>query len=34
LADPIKEQGEYNVNLKLDHNLEAEVKVIIAPEEK
>jgi len=34
LADPIKEQGEYNISLKLDHNLEAEIKVIIAPEEK
>ncbi|MFA5746696.1 MAG: 50S ribosomal protein L9 [Candidatus Paceibacterota bacterium] len=34
LADPIKEQGEYSVSLKLDHNLEAEIKVIIAPEEK
>ena len=34
LADPIKEQGEHSVNLKLDHNLEAEIKVIIAPEEK
>lgn len=34
LAEPIKEQGEYNISLKLDHNLEAEIKVIVVPEEK
>ncbi|MDD4874837.1 MAG: 50S ribosomal protein L9 [Candidatus Paceibacterota bacterium] len=34
LAEPIKEQGEYPLKIKLDHNLEAEIKVIVAAEEK
>jgi large subunit ribosomal protein L9 len=34
LADPIKDQGEYPLKLKLDHNLEAEIKVIVTAEEK
>lgn len=29
LADPIKELGEFPVNINLDHNLESEIKVII-----
>ena len=32
LADPIKELGEFPVSISLDHNLEAEVKVIITGE--
>lgn len=34
LSEPIKEQGEYPLKLKLDHNLEVEIKVIVAGEEK
>lgn len=34
LAEPIKDQGEYSLKLKLDHNLEAEIKVIVTAEEK
>ena len=30
LADPIKELGEFPVSINLDHNLEVEIKVIIA----
>lgn len=30
LADPIKETGEYGVKIKLDHNLEAEIRVIVS----
>jgi large subunit ribosomal protein L9 len=30
LENPIKDLGEFPVNIKLDHNLEAEIKVIIA----
>ncbi|HQK63855.1 MAG TPA: 50S ribosomal protein L9 [Candidatus Staskawiczbacteria bacterium] len=29
LANPIKELGEFPVSVKLDHNLEAEIKLII-----
>ena len=29
LENPIKETGEFPINIKLDHNLEAEIKVII-----
>jgi len=29
LAEPIKEIGEYKIQIKLDHGLEAEVKVVI-----
>ena len=29
LAEPIKEVGEYQVKIKLDHGLEAELKVVI-----
>ncbi|MDP2950932.1 MAG: 50S ribosomal protein L9 [bacterium] len=32
LEEPIKEVGEYDVALKFDHNLETEIKVIIAAE--
>ena len=34
LVEPIKDQGEYSLKLKLDHNLEAEIKVIVTAEEK
>lgn len=34
MAEPIKDQGEYPLKLKLDHNLEAEIKVIVTAEEK
>lgn len=33
LPDPIKELGEFPVNIKLDHNLEAEIKLIVSAEE-
>ena len=29
LENPIKETGEFPINIKLDHNLEAEIKVIL-----
>jgi large subunit ribosomal protein L9 len=32
LESPIKETGEFNVNINLAHNLEAEIKVIILAE--
>lgn len=32
LAEPIKELGEFPVKIKLEHNLEAEIKVIITEE--
>lgn len=32
LENPIKELGEFSINLNLDHNLEAEIKVIISAE--
>jgi large subunit ribosomal protein L9 len=32
LIEPIKELGEFNVNVNLDHNLEADIKVIITAE--
>jgi len=32
LENPIKELGEFPVNISLDHNLEAEIKVIITEE--
>jgi len=32
LKEPIKEMGEYSVPLVFDHNLEAEIKLIIEPE--
>ncbi len=34
LQDPIKELGEFPVNITLDHNLEAEIKVIIVEEKQ
>jgi large subunit ribosomal protein L9 len=34
LDKPIKELGEYPVKIKFEHNLEAEVTVIIIPEEE
>jgi large subunit ribosomal protein L9 len=34
LKSPIKETGEFPIKLKLDHNLEAEIKIIISKEEK
>jgi large subunit ribosomal protein L9 len=33
LKDPIKEVGEFPVKMALDHNLEAEITVVITPEE-
>ncbi len=33
LENPIKTVGEFPVNINLDHNLEAEIKVIISGEE-
>lgn len=33
LAEPIKELGEFPVKIKLEHNLEAEIRVIIIKEE-
>lgn len=32
LAEPIREIGEYPVKIKFDHNLEAEIKIIINEE--
>ena len=32
LENPIKELGEFPINIKLDHNLEAEIKVIVSAE--
>ncbi|MFA5714291.1 MAG: 50S ribosomal protein L9 [Candidatus Paceibacterota bacterium] len=34
LETPIKEIGEFPVKLNLEHNLEAEIKIIISKEEK
>jgi large subunit ribosomal protein L9 len=34
LENPIKELGEYPVKLKFEHNLEAEITVIVSSEEK
>lgn len=34
LPIPIKEPGEYPVKIKLEHNLEAEIKIIVTKEEK
>jgi large subunit ribosomal protein L9 len=33
LEEPIKEVGDYDVRLELDHGLEANIKVILVPEE-
>jgi len=33
LSSPIKELGEFPISIKLDHNLEAEIKLIVAAEE-
>jgi len=33
LEEPIKEVGDYDVKLELDHGLEANIKVILIPEE-
>ena len=33
LENPIKELGEFPVNINLDHNLEAEIKAIVTAEE-
>ncbi|MFH1462534.1 MAG: 50S ribosomal protein L9 [bacterium] len=33
LTEPIKELGEFPVKIKLEHNLEAEIRVIITKEE-
>jgi len=32
LKDPIKEIGEYEINIQLPHNLEAKIKIIIVKE--
>jgi large subunit ribosomal protein L9 len=34
LAEPIKELGEFPVKIKFDHNLEAEIRVIVSKEEE
>lgn len=34
LSDPIKELGEFPVKIKFEHNLEAEIKVIVNKEEE
>lgn len=34
LEDPLKELGEFPVNIVFNHNLEAEIKVIVAEEKK
>jgi large subunit ribosomal protein L9 len=34
LPEPIKELGEYAVKIKFEHNLEAEIKVIVVAETK
>jgi len=34
LAEPIKDPGEYPVKIKFEHNLEAEIRVIVQKEEK
>ncbi len=34
LPEPIKELGEYPVKIKFEHNLEAEIKVIVVAETK
>ena len=34
LSEPIKEVGEFPVKIKFEHNLEAEIKVIVTKEEK
>ncbi|MBU1292257.1 50S ribosomal protein L9 [Patescibacteria group bacterium] len=34
LKDPIKELGEYEINIEFPHNLEANIKVIVVKEEK
>jgi large subunit ribosomal protein L9 len=34
LAEPIKDLGEYPVKIKFEHNLEAEIKVIVNKEEQ
>jgi large subunit ribosomal protein L9 len=34
LEEPIKELGEFPVKIKFEHNLEAEIKVIVTKEEK
>jgi len=34
LPEPIKELGEHPVNIKFDHNLEAEIRVIITAEKE
>lgn len=34
LKEPIKEIGEFDVKIKFPHNLEATIKVIVAPSEK
>ena len=34
LPDPIKELGEFPVKIKFEHNLEAEIRVIVTREEK
>jgi large subunit ribosomal protein L9 len=34
LAEPIKELGEFPVKVKFDHNLEAEIRIIVSKEEE
>ena len=33
LVEPIKEVGDYDIRLELNHGLEANIKVILVPEE-
>lgn len=33
LPEPIKETGDYEINLELDHGLEASIKLTVIPEE-
>ena len=34
LPEPIKEAGEYPIKIRFEHNLEAEIKVIVTTEER
>ena len=34
LDQPVKELGEFPIKINLDHNLEAEITLIVSPEEK
>jgi len=34
LQDPIKEVGDFPVKIRFDHNLESEITLVVAPDEK